>query len=150
MRRVFWILALASCGKAGADSAPPARSEVSGLGIVEVTAKLLELPIEFPRKKLYDYVYVMKYRVLKTHRGKVEGDEILVGHYNPVKPRSAAQDKYSGKLGGSVDEFRVGDVQRLALDAPLDEKMPMVGLIDKYVSEKKTRYWAIWADRATE
>jgi len=26
----------------------------------------------------------------------------------------------------------------------------MVGLIDKYVSDRKTRYWALWADRATE
>jgi hypothetical protein len=150
LRRLLWILALASCGKADAGPASPAPSPVSTLGSVEVTAKLLEIPIEFPRKKLYDYVYVMKYRVLKVHRGRIDGDEILVGHYNPTKPRSLAVDKYSGPLGGSVGEFRAGDVHRLALEAPLDEKMPMVGLIDKYVSDRKTRYWALWADRATE
>jgi hypothetical protein len=145
MKRFLWILALASCGKA--DAGPTAAASPSStLGTVEVTAELVEIPGEFPQKKLYDYVYVMKYRVLRTHRGKVEGDEILIGHYNPQKPRSGAQDKYSGKIGGAVLQFRVGDLHRLALEAPLDEKMPMVGLIDKYVSRPGTRYWAVWTD----
>jgi hypothetical protein len=150
LTRIFWLLALASCGKAEGGPAAPAPSPGSTLGSVEVTAKLLEIQGEFPRKKLYDYVYVMKYRVLKNHRGRVAGEEILVGHYNPTKPRSQAADKFSGKVGGSVDEFRAGDVHRLSLEEPLDDHMPMVGLIDKYVSEKGTRYWAIWADRVQE
>jgi len=150
MKRILWVLALASCGKAEGGPPAPAASEISALGSVEVTAKLVEIPIEFPRKKLYDYVYVMKYRVQKTHRGKVDGETILVGHYNPTKPRSSAQDKFSGKVGGSVEEFRPGDVHRLALEMPLEDKMPMVGLIDKYVSEKGPRYWAVWCDRASE
>jgi hypothetical protein len=144
------MLALASCGKADGGDSAPAPSPGSTLGSVEVTARLLEIPGEFPRKKLYDYVYVMKYRVIKTHRGRVAGEEILVGHYNPTKPRSQAEDKFSGRLGGSVDEFRMGDVHRLSLEEPLDDRMPMVGLIDKYISEKGMRYWAIWTDRARE
>jgi hypothetical protein len=147
MKKLLWVLALASCGKADAGPAAAAPSPRSTLGTVEVTARLLEIPGELPQKKLYDYVYVMKYRVLRTQRGKVEGDEILVGHYNPLKPRSSAEDKSSGKLGGSVERFQVGDVHRLALEAPLDEKMPMVGLIDKYVGLKGIRYWALWTDR---
>ncbi len=143
-KRVVWILALASCGKADAGQGVP--SAVSRLGPIEVTAELVDIPGEFPQKKLYDYVFVMKYRVLRTHRGKVEGDQILVGHYNPQKPRSGAQDKFSGPIGGGVERFRVGDVHRLALDLPLDEKMPMVGLIDKYVAVPGMRYWAIWTD----
>lgn len=144
MKRVLWILALASCGRA--DAGPAAASPVSSLGSTEVTAELVEIPGEFPRKKLYDYVYVMKYRVVRTFRGKVEGGEILVGHYNPQKPRSQAEDKFSGRVGGTVEQFRVGDVHHLALDAPLDDKMPMVGLIDKYVKIPGTRYWAVWTD----
>jgi hypothetical protein len=147
MRRLFWVLALASCGKADAGPAASGASPVSTLGSVEVTAKLLEIPGELPQKKLYDYVYVMKYRVLRTHRGTVEGDEILVGQYNPQKPRSGAEDKFSGKVGGSVERLLVGDIHRLALESPLDEKMPMVGLIDKYVGQKGVRYWAVWTDR---
>ena len=144
MKRGLWILALVSCGKA--DAGPAAASPVSTLGTVEVTATLVEIPGEFPQKKLYDYVYVMKYRVLKTHRGKADAEEILVGHYNPLKPRASAEDKFSGKLGGAVERFRVEDVHHLALDFPLDDKMPMVGLIDKYVARPGIRYWAIWTD----
>ncbi len=146
-RSLHLALLLASCGKADVPAAP---SEVSTLGTIEVTAKIADITGQFPPNKLYDYVYVMKYKVLKTHRGKIEGDEIFVGHYNPLKPRSAATDKFSGKIGGSVESFKVGDVHRLALDAPLDQQMPMVGLIDKYIKEKGVRYWAGWADRAAE
>jgi len=146
MKHALWLLALASCGKA--DAGPSASSQVPALGTVEVTARLVEIPGEFPQKKLYDYVYVMKYRVLATHRGKVGADEILVGHYNPQKPRSAAQDKFSGKVGGAVERFTVGDVHRLSLDSPLEDQMPMVGLIDRYVGRPGTRYWALWTDPA--
>lgn len=146
---LLWLL-LAACGKADAGPSSAKGTEVSTAGTIEVTAKLVEIQGVFPPNKLYDYVYVLKYKVLSVHRGKVEGDEILVGQYNPLKPRSAAQDKFSGKVGGSVERFAAGDVHRLALDAPLDSAMPMVGLIDKYVGTKATRYWAVWTDQAPE
>jgi hypothetical protein len=160
-RALVLTLLLASCGKADAgpspaktpEGRPPSATgtpEVSTLGTLEVTATLVDITGQFPPNKLYDYVYVMKYKVLRTHRGKPEGDVIFVGHYNPLKPRSGAEDKFSGRIGGSVGSFRVGDVHRLALEAPLDQQMPMVGLIDKYIREKGVRYWAIWADRAAE
>lgn len=145
------MLALASCGKAEAGpAAPPAATPAVVRGTVEVTAKLLEIPGTFPANKLYDYVYVLKYKVLSVHRGKVEGPEILVGQYNPLKARAAAQDKFSGTIGGTAQHFVAGDVQRLSLEAPLDSAMPMVGLIDKYREEKGLRYWAIWTDEARE
>jgi hypothetical protein len=123
--------------------------EVTTLGEVEVTAKVAEIRSEFPPNNLYDYVYVMKYHVLKVHRGKVDGEEILVGHYNPLKPRARAEDKFSGKVGGNVVRFAVGDVHRLALEAPLDQHY-MGGIIDKHIQEKGVRYWAVWTDRASE
>ena len=143
---VLATLALASCGKAEAGPAAPPVLR----GTVEVTAKLMDIPGVFPANKLYDYVYVLKYKVLTVHRGKVEGSEILVGQYNPLKARSAAQDKFSGTIGGTAQRFAAGDVQRLSLEAPLDSTMPMVGLIDKYLLEKSLRYWAIWTDEARE
>ncbi|HXX94900.1 MAG TPA: hypothetical protein VEN81_14845 [Planctomycetota bacterium] len=159
-RSLVLALFLGSCGKApGAPSpaagtaAPPvaaAPGEVSTLGSVEVTARLIDITGTFPPNKLYDYVYVMKYQVEKTHRGKTPSDLIFVGHYNPLKPRSRAQDKFSGRIGGSVEAFRVGDIHRLALESPLDQAMPMVGLIDKYIQEKGIRYWAIWTDRGAD
>jgi hypothetical protein len=144
-------LALASCGKAEAGPAvPPAPGPVAPRGTIEVTAKLVEIPGAFPANKLYDYVYVLKYQVLAVHRGKVEGSEILVGQYNPLKARSAAEDKFSGTIGGTARHFSAGDVHRLSLDEPLESTMPMVGLIDKYLKEKGMRYWAVWTDEARE
>ena len=102
MRGLILIpLLLAACGKAE----PGFTKELSTAGTVEVTARLVEIRGELPRKKLYDYVYVLKYKVLKVHRGKVEGDEILVGHYNPLKPRSAARDKFVKDVCGNLDRF---------------------------------------------
>ena len=139
---ILGAAATVSCGK----SAP--SPELAANGDTELTAKLVAIGGDFPLNKLYDYVFVMKYHVLKVHRGQVEGEEIFVGHYNPLKPRSAAEDKYSGKVGGNVDRFQVGDVHRMALETPLDE-LVMVGIIDKH-KEKGTRYRAIWTDRASE
>ncbi|MFO0889468.1 MAG: hypothetical protein U0790_10060 [Isosphaeraceae bacterium] len=140
---VLSSLFLTSCAQA------PPSPELAASGDTEVTAKLTAIGGEFPPNKLYDYVYVMKYHVLKVHRGKVDGEDIFVGHYNPLKSRPAAADKHSGKVGGNVDRFQVGDVHRMALEAPLDELF-MGGIIDKHINEKGTRYRAIWTDRATE
>ncbi|HVR87424.1 MAG TPA: hypothetical protein VMU54_24070 [Planctomycetota bacterium] len=144
-------LVLASCGKAEAGPAGlPAPGPAAPRGTIEVTAKLVEVPGTFPANKLYDYVYVLKYKVLAIHRGKIEGSEILVGQYNPLKARSTAQDKFSGTIGGTAQHFSAGDVQRLSLEEPLDSSMPMVGLIDKYLKEKGVRYWAVWTDEVRE
>ena len=140
------MLVLAACGR------PPANEvdrEVTSLGTVEVSAQLVEIPGAFPPNDLYDYAYVLKYRVLKVHRGRVAENEILVGQYNPLKPRAAAQDDGSGKVGGRLDAFRAGEVHRMALDAPLDQFW-MGGIIDKYFEQKGVRYWAVWTNPGTK
>ncbi len=139
------VLVLGSCSKVSYQPSP----EVTSLGKIEVTARLSQIIGEFPPNNLYDYVYVMKYQVLKVHRGQVEGQEIYVGHYNPLKPRAQAADKFSGKIGGNVYRFQAGDVHRLALDKPLD-LFYMGGIIDKFFKEPGTRYWAIWTERSPE
>jgi hypothetical protein len=136
---------LASCGKTSVDPSP----ELATNGDTEVTAKLIAVGGDFPPNNLYDYVFVMKYKVLQVHRGKVEGEEIFVGHYNPLKPRTIAQDKFSGKVGGNVERFQLGDVHRMALESPLEEYF-MGGIVDKHIKEKGTRYRAVWTDRASE
>jgi len=149
--KLFWWVGLilpwlmVSCG----PSSKKPSAEVTSLGKVEVTARLSEILGKFPPNNLYDYAYVMKYRVLKTHRGMVEGEDIYVGHYNPLKPRARAADKFSGKIGGNVDQFQVGQVHRMALDFPLDGCY-MGGIIDKHIMEPGTRYWAMWTERARE
>jgi len=136
---------LASCGKTRFNPSP----ELAADGDTEVTAKIVSIGGDFPPNDLYDYEFVMKYRVLKLHRGKVDGEEIFVGHYNPLKPRATAQDKFSGKVGGNVDHFQVGDVHHMALEGPLEQYF-MGGIVDKHIKEKGTRYRAVWTDRASE
>ncbi len=146
-RLLFWLIILCAAGTVSCAKRGPSP-ELAANGDTEVTAKLTAIGGEFPPNKLYDYMYVMKYHVLKIHRGNVQGEEIFVGHYNPLKPRSDAEDKYSGKVGGNVDRFAVGDVHRMALEASLDDVF--VGIIDKHRNEKGMRYRAIWTDRASE
>ena len=134
-------LLLVACGQKAAGVDP----EVTTLGSTEVTARLVEVPGPFPPNDLYDYAYVLKYRVLEVHRGKAEGDEILVAHYNPLKPRSGVQDESSGKIGGRLKKFKAGDKHRMALEAPVDRHY-MGGIIDKYFEQKGVRYWAVWTN----
>jgi hypothetical protein len=137
-----------SCGGGSGSESPPSL-EVTTLGNLEVTGRLEAIGGEFPPNKLYDYAFVMKYRVLKVHRGTFTDEVIFVGHYDPLKPRAEAQDKFSGKVGGNVTSFEVGDVHRMALEGPLDQ-LYMGGIIDKHIKEKGTRYWALWTDRDRE
>jgi hypothetical protein len=137
------LLLTVSCGR---KAAPAVDKEVQTMGTVEVTARLVEIPSQFPANDLYNYAYVLKYQVLAVHRGKVEGNEILVAHYNPLKPRDRAQDEFSGRVGGHLERFRPGDSHRMALEAPLDQFW-MGGVIDKYFNRKGVRYWAVWTNR---
>jgi hypothetical protein len=147
------LLAVAAVGAllpvACGNGAPAPSPEMATLGSAEVTARLEAIGGEFPPNKLYDYAFVMKYRVLKVHRGTVADEHIFVGHYNPLKPRAEARDKFSGPLGGNVTAFHMGDVHRMALEAPLDQQY-MGGIIDKHIQEKGTRYWALWTERDRE
>ena len=135
-------VALAACSKSPANEVD---TEVSTLGTAEVTAQLVEIPGAFPPNDLYNYAYVLKYKVLKVHRGSVPEAEILVAQYNPLKPRERVQDDVSGKVGGHVTSFRAGDVHRMALESPLDHFW-MGGIVDKYFATSGTRYWAIWTN----
>ena len=133
---------LAACSKSPVAEIDP---QISQLGTAEVTAQLVEILGAFPPNDLYNYVYILKYKVLKTHRGNVNGPEILVGQYNPLKPREHAQDDVSGKVGGHLKSFKAGDLHHMALEAPLDNFW-MGGIIDKYFESKGTRYWAVWTN----
>ena len=124
-------------------------AEVTKLGTAEVTAKLVEIPGEFPSNDLYNYAYILKYQVLKVHRGNVPTGEILVAQYNPLKPRKQAQDDVSGKVGGRVTAFRAGEVHRMALESPVDQFW-MGGIVDKYFGAGGTRYWAVWTNPGAE
>lgn len=136
------------CGCSGPAPSDGADEKVTTMGRIEVTAKLVEIPGEFPSNDLYDYAYVMKYEVVEVHRGEASGT-LLVGQYNPLKKRGEAADVRTGEIGGDVKRFRVGDLHRLALDAPIDN-FCMAGIINKYAESTPPDtpiYWAFWTNQ---
>lgn len=135
-------VAIGACSKSPSNEVD---AQVTTLGTAEVTAQLVEIPGPFPPNDLYNYAYVFKYKVLKTHRGSVPEGEIFVAQYNPLKARDEAQDDVSGKVGGHVKSFRAGDIHRMALESPLDHFW-MGGIVDKYFANTGTRYWAVWTN----
>ena len=142
------ILYLASRGESGVDDM------VTKLGRIEVTARLLERPDQFPQLGAYRYTYVLRYKVLRVHRadpvGKYQirpGDEIFVGHYKPWLPRSEIKDTDWGDtpLGGKLDHFTTGEVHRLALDYELQDLAPS-GALDYCFPPATNRFFALWAN----
>lgn len=130
---------------------------VRKLGRIEVSARLVERPEQFPKLGAYRYTYVLKYQVVKTHRADPEGkhplkpgDEIFVGHYKPWMPRSEIKDADWGAspLGGKLDQFVTGEVHRLALDYELQDLAPS-GALDYCYPAATNRFFAIWTNPTT-
>lgn len=137
-----------SCAKK--TEAPAVDPNVTTRGSIEVTAELAEIRGDLIDDPMYDYAHVMKYKVLRVHRGTVHKETIYVGHYNPAEPRGSVADARVQEIGGNVKQFRVGDVHRMALEVPIDDHY-MGGIINKYFGEVDDPvYWAIWTDKAAK
>jgi hypothetical protein len=130
---------------------------ISKVGRIEVTARLLERPAQFPGRGAYRYTYVLKYRVLMVHRqdpqGKYKlrpGDLIFVGHYKPWMPRSEIKDDSWGDspLGGKLTRFVVGEADRMALDYELQDLAP-AGVLDYCFPANVNRFFAVWTNPTT-
>ena len=130
---------------------------VRKLGRIEVTARLIERPEQFPKLGAYRYTYVLKYQVVKVHRQDPErkyllkaGDEVYVGHYKPWMPRSQIKDSDWGDtpLGGKLDQFVTGEVHRMALDYELQDLAPS-GALDYCFPPATNRFFAIWTNPTT-
>ncbi len=155
--RAGWVAsclaATIACGSCSKKAEDVVASKVTELGSIEVTVRLVEIipldeKVTFPANDLYDYVYIFKYEVLQTHRGKVEGKSILVGHYNPLKPRDQAADARVEGIGGNLKKFKAGDVHRMALEPPPLDDHYMGPIINKYFGKEETPpYWAVWTDK---
>ena len=134
--------------KEGAASSDP---EMAKHGSIEVTARLVEIPegAIFDRK-LYNYATVLKYEVIEVHRGRVKGQTIYVGHYNPAKPRSEVADRRVEEIGGNLKSFRAGQVHRMALDGSMIDNFTG-GILNKYAEEDTDPvYWAVWTNLVSD
>ena len=124
--------------------------QVTTVGSFEVTAQLVEIPEAFPDIPLYDYAFVLKYKILETHRGEFGGDTIYVAHYNPLKPREDVADIRSGEIGGNLKRIKANQIHRMALEVPVEDHY-MGGIINKYFEQDTGPvYWAVWANRVIQ
>jgi len=136
-----------SCHKDGAFSATGEDPNVKTMGSIEVTAKLVEIPDgAIFKRELYNYTTILKYEVLRVHRGSLDAHTIYVGHYNPFKPRNEAADKLVKGIGGTLEIFRASQIHRMALEVPIDDYF-MGGIINKYFGKSDDPiYWAVWTN----
>src|SRR4051794_35591853 len=138
-RAVVGILPLAVClmatacaGSREGAANPSSDPELAKRGSIEVTARLDEIPDgAIFERPLYNYATVLKYQVLEVHRGKVKGETIYVGHYNPFKPRPDAADRRVPDVGGHLRLFRAGHVHRMALEGSMLDHFSG-GILNKY------------------
>ena len=147
----IWLLGAQGRGGDGTDEF------VTKLGRIEVTARLLDCPEEFPDLGAYRYTYVVEYEVLEVHRPDPTGtyplkpaDHIFVGHYRPRLPRNQIQDTDWGDspLGGKVTRIGKGDIHRMALDFELNNLAPS-GALDYCYPPDVNRFFAIWTNPAS-
>jgi len=146
---VFLGLLLSSCGQKPAGAPATATDpHLTTNGTVEVSAKLVEIPEgAIFKRDLYDYATILKYQIVKVHRGQVATNTLFVGHYNPWKPRAEAADKRVQGVGGTLKQFRAGDTHRMALEVPIDDHF-MGGIVNKYFGQETgLLYWAVWTDQ---
>lgn len=110
-----------------------------------ITGRLLEIPGKFVKNDLYNYIYVMQYRVIKVEKGNYTEKEILVGHYNPLIPRIKVKDKMDSVVDGTVKKFSAGSKHRLVLITPL-EAVWNDAVEDEYFDSDSERYYALKVD----
>jgi len=141
------LMAAACTPRRESAASPGTDPDLAKRGSIEVTARLVEIPdgAIFQREG-YNYATVLKYQVLEVQRGRVKGQTIFVGHYNPFKPRSEAADRRVQGVGGNLKSFRAGEVHRMLLeDSMLDHYMG--GILNKYYGQDADPiYWAVRTD----
>jgi hypothetical protein len=135
-----------TAAKPAATTTAPATKGGDTLVII---GRVLEIPGKFPSNDLYNYVYVMKYRVVKVVKGAYEGKEILVGHYNPLIPRAQIKDKMAKSVSGDIQKFEVGAKHKMTLITPIS-KVWGEAIEDEYIDSDLTKYYAVKADMSTE
>jgi hypothetical protein len=112
-----------------------------------VIARLTEIPGKFASNDLYNYVYIMKYRIVKVVKGAYASNEILVGHYNPLIPRSQIKDRMKPFVAGNVTKFSINDKHMLVLIKPID-RIWKDAVEDEYPDSESDKYIALKADIA--
>jgi hypothetical protein len=141
---LLFMAAVAVYGMENKDTVSAAAVK-DGNDTLVVTARLIEIAGKFVPNDLYNYVYIMKYRILTVERGAYKQREILVGHYNPLIARRLLADAMAPFARGTVERFVVGEKHRLTLIAPI-EQLWDGAVEDEYLDTELTKYFALRAD----
>ena len=116
------------------------------IATIDVTARLVNIPGKFPADDLYDYAYVMQYRV---EGGAMDKQTILVAHYKPRRARAEIDDNMKKVVGGSLKRFDVGALHRLTLTASMRDVWKGAVVDEFFDSDRKSkRYFCLKADLA--
>ena len=134
--------------KAPAKQKAASASKGASKDKLVIIGRVTEIPGKFAPNDLYNYVYVMKYRVLKVLSGSLKKKNIYIGHYNPLIPRNQIKDKMAAHVKGDVEKFEEGGKHRLVLDKPI-EKYWKEAKEDEYIDiDDSEKYFALQADVA--
>ena len=136
----------AATAKKETAAVPAASAKTTGDTLV-VIARVTEIPGKFASNDLYNYVYIMKYRVLSVMKGAYKAQDILVGHYNPLIPRAQIKDAMKKNVAGNLEKFEVGGKHKLWLVTPID-KVWKDAVDDEYSDSDLGKYYAVRADVA--
>jgi len=129
---------------AGVKTSP---SPVLSKDTLVIVARLVEIPGKFPPNDLYNYVFIMKYRVIKVLKGSYIPQDILVGHYNPLIPRNQIKGPMAPLVKGTISGFEVNAVHTLVLIKPI-EGVWKDAIEDDYPDSELEKYYALRADAA--
>lgn len=121
------------------------KKKVESKDTLIIIARIVEIPGKFAPNDLYNYVYIMKYRVIKVEKGKYMRKEILVGQYNPLIPRRKIKDTMDPFVDGDVEKFEAGSKQRLVLITPI-ESVWSDAVEDEYFDSDDEKYYALKTD----
>jgi hypothetical protein len=132
-----------------ADAPAPAVNPLQTQDTQIIIARCIEIPGTFPPNDLYNYLYLMKYRVLKVIKGSFKDKEVLVAHYNPRIPRPQIKDRMAPFVAGNVVKFETGDKHRLVLISPISIVIEeRVEDEVEYADSDLDKYYALRADVA--
>jgi hypothetical protein len=137
----------ASKAAAAQEDAVKSAPAPKGGDTLVVVARISEIAGTFASNDLYNYVYVMKYRVLSVVNGSYKGQDILIGQYNPLIPRNRIKDAMKKCVSGNVEKFEVGAKQKLVLVAPI-ENVWKDAVDDEYPDSDLEKYFALKTDVA--
>lgn len=126
-------------------AAKPPQSPALSKDTLVVVARLVEVPGKFPPNDLYNYVFIMKYRVIKVLKGSYAPQDILIGHYNPLIQRGRIKGPMALFVKGDVGGFEVNAVHTLVCVKPI-ESIWKDAIEDDYPDSDLEKYFALKAD----